>query len=69
MKNLQSLAVQKLVMEVILKKKNSKVQVIGPLSALFANGFKKDTQTTIDTQEHAEATALALWGLTLQGAN
>jgi N-methylhydantoinase A len=69
MKNLQSLAVQKLVMEVILKKKNSKVQVIGPLSPLFANGFKKDTSTTIDTQEYAEATALALWGPTLQGAN
>lgn len=68
MKNLQSLAVQKLVMEVILKKKNSKVQVIGPLSSLFANGFKKDTHTSIDTQEHAEASALAIWGQSLQGA-
>ena len=65
MKGLQSLAVQKLVTEVILKKKNAKIHILGPLSSLFANGFKKDSQATVDTQEFGEAAAIATWGRSL----
>ncbi|WP_413584935.1 hydantoinase/oxoprolinase N-terminal domain-containing protein [Bdellovibrio sp. HCB274] len=62
-KELQSLGMQKVVMESLLHRQNKKIKVTGPLAELFANGFKKDSNASIDDQDFAEARAVVAVGL------
>ncbi|WP_413582241.1 hydantoinase/oxoprolinase N-terminal domain-containing protein [Bdellovibrio sp. HCB288] len=62
-KEMQSLGMQKIVMESLLHRQNKKIKVTGPLAELFANGFKKDSNATIDDQDFAEARAVVAVGM------
>lgn len=67
-KEMQSLTLQRIALESILHRHSEKMRVTGPLATVFANAFKKDPFTTIETQEFSESTATALCGLrSLQG--
>ncbi|WP_413293050.1 hydantoinase/oxoprolinase N-terminal domain-containing protein [Bdellovibrio sp. HCB185ZH] len=61
-KELQSLGMQKIVMESLMHRQNKKVKVTGPLADLFANGFKKDPNASFDNEDFAEARAVIAVG-------
>lgn len=61
-KELQSLSMHRLAMEAYLKRKSKKLIVTGPLASVFANIFKKDANTTVETQDFVESTATATYG-------
>ncbi|MBO9668562.1 MAG: hydantoin utilization protein, partial [Bdellovibrio sp.] len=61
-KDMQSLALQKVVMESLLMRAQKKVKVTGALAEVFANGFKKDAGANIDTEDFAEARAVVAVG-------
>ncbi|WP_374029855.1 hydantoinase/oxoprolinase N-terminal domain-containing protein [Bdellovibrio bacteriovorus] len=63
-KELQSLAFQRLAMEAALHRRKEKMFVTGPLVSVFANAFKKDPHSIIDTNEFSESQAVALCGWT-----
>lgn len=67
-KEMQSLTMQRLALETFLHRRSNKLRVAGPLATVFANAFKKDSGTTIETNDFHESTATALWGAqALQG--
>jgi N-methylhydantoinase A len=61
-KELQSLGMQKIVMESLMHRQNKKIKVTGPLADLFANGFKKDPNASFDNEDFAEARAVVAVG-------
>ncbi|UYL09744.1 hydantoin utilization protein [Bdellovibrio sp. SKB1291214] len=61
-KDLQSLSMQKVVMESLMHRQNKKVKVTGPLADMFANGFKKDPNASFDKEDFAEARAVIAVG-------
>lgn len=61
-KELQSLAIQKVAMEALLFRNNKKILVTGPLADLFANGFKKDSNCTVASEDFSEARAVVVIG-------
>lgn len=61
-KELQSLAIQKVAMESLLFRSNKKLVVTGPLADLFGNGFKKDANSKVDVEDFAEARAVVMVG-------
>lgn len=61
-KELQSLAIQKVAMEALLFRNNKKITVTGPLADLFANGFKKDPNCSVASEEFSEARAVVVVG-------
>lgn len=61
-KQLQSLAMQRLAMEVFLHRQTDKLIVTGPLASVFGNVFKKDSRTILNTEEYSESQSIALWG-------
>ncbi|QDK36999.1 hydantoinase/oxoprolinase N-terminal domain-containing protein [Bdellovibrio sp. NC01] len=61
-KELQSLAIQKIAMEAVMFRHSKELLITGPLVELFANGFKKDTKASVDTNEFALSRAVALLG-------
>lgn len=61
-KELQSLAMQKLTMESLLFRDSKELIVTGPLAEIFANGFKKDTKAQLQIDEFAMSRSVALLG-------
>ncbi len=61
-KEMQSLSMQRLAMEAFMLRETEKMIVTGPLASVFANAFKKDPHTVIETQEFSESQAIALRG-------
>ncbi|KYG62656.1 hydantoin utilization protein [Bdellovibrio bacteriovorus] len=61
-KEMQSLTLQRLAMEAYLNRQSEKLVVTGPLATVFANAFKKDSHTLIETEEFSESYATALCG-------
>lgn len=62
MKEMQSLALQKLALEAILHRQSEKMIVTGPLASVFANVFKNDPQCVVNNHEFSESHATALCG-------
>ncbi|WP_413558126.1 hydantoinase/oxoprolinase N-terminal domain-containing protein [Bdellovibrio sp. HCB209] len=62
-KDLQSLGMQKIVMESLMHRQNKKIKVTGPLADLFSNGFKKDAGASFDKEDFAEARAVIAVGM------
>ncbi|MGZ3771090.1 MAG: hydantoinase/oxoprolinase N-terminal domain-containing protein [Bdellovibrio sp.] len=61
-KEMQSLTLQRLAIEALLHRESEKLIVTGPLANVFGNAFKKDANTTIDSQGFRESQATALFG-------
>lgn len=61
-KQLQSLAMQRLAMETYLNRTATNLLVTGPLAAVFANAFKKDSKIQVATNEYIESQSIAAWG-------
>lgn len=61
-KEMHSLAMQRIAIEAILHRQRKKMIVTGPLAPVFANVFKKDPYTVVHTQDFSESQATALWG-------
>lgn len=61
-KEMQSLTMQRLALETFLHRRADKLKVTGPLASVFANVFKKDSNTSIESHDFHESTATALWG-------
>lgn len=62
MKEMQSLSLQRLAMEAYLRRQSKKLIVTGPLAIVFANAFRKDLNTMVQTDEFCESQATALHG-------
>lgn len=61
-KELQSLGLQRLAMEIYLKRRQKKLTVMGPLAPVLANIFKKDPNTTLLEKDFCESEAIARLG-------
>lgn len=62
-KDLQSLAMQRMALQSRLDRQSEKIIVTGPLAEIFGNAFKKDKKAKVVPQPFTDATATALLGL------
>ncbi len=62
-KDLQSLAIQRMALQSRLDRQNERIVVTGPLAEIFGNAFKKDKKAKVVPQAFTDATATALMGL------
>lgn len=62
-KDLQSLAMQRMALQSRLDRQSERIVITGPLAEIFGNAFKKDKKAKVVPQAFTDATATALLGL------
>lgn len=62
-KDLQSLAIQRMALQSRLDRQSEQIIVTGPLAEIFGNAFKKDKKAKVVPQPFTDAAAIALVGL------